>query len=104
MGEDQLHLVQVEELLVLLDDRVLRLGQDPDQRILVQRLEHDGDRQATDELGDQAKLQQVVGDHLRLGLAWLLSAASGALEAQPTWCCPGASRRSCPAPRRRRRR
>ena len=29
VGEDQLDIVEGEELLVLLDDRVLRLGQDP---------------------------------------------------------------------------
>ena len=33
VGEDQLDVVQREELLVLLDDGVLRLGQDPHQLV-----------------------------------------------------------------------
>ena len=80
-GEDQLHLVEVEELLVLLDDGVLRLGHDLDQRVLVQRLEHHHHGQAADELGDQAVLQQVFGDDLLLRLARLLCISS-ALEAE----------------------
>ena len=48
--------VQREELLVLLDDGVLRLGQDAHQLGRRQMIERDGDRQATDELRDQAVL------------------------------------------------
>src|SRR5579883_605392 len=59
-GEDELHLVQRQELLVLLDDGVLGLGQDADQVFLVQRVERHSHRQAAHELGDQAVLEQVI--------------------------------------------
>ena len=42
--EDQFDLVEVEELLVLLDDRVLGFGQDSDHRVFVERLEPHDDR------------------------------------------------------------
>src|SRR5690606_33337419 len=45
--------------------RVLRLGQNLDERGLVEVLERGDHRQAADELGDEAKLEQV----LRLDLA-----------------------------------
>ena len=80
LGEDQLHLVQVEELLELLDDGVLRLGHDLDQRVLVQRLQHHRDGEAADELRDQAVGQQILGDHLALGVADLVDHLAG-LEA-----------------------
>src|SRR6478736_6187362 len=64
VGELELDAVEVEELLVLLDERVARLGEDLDERLAVE-LVHAGDqRQATDELGDQAELGEVLGTHL----------------------------------------
>ena len=48
-------------LLVLLDQRVLRLDEDLDQRGLVELVERRDDRQAADELGNQAELDQVFG-------------------------------------------
>ena len=57
----QFHAFHVEQLLELLGDRVLRLGEDLDQRFLVELLERGDHRQAADELGDQAELDQVLG-------------------------------------------
>src|SRR3974390_1890396 len=58
--EDQLDVVEREELLVLLDERVLRLGEDADDVLLVQVVQRDDDRQAAHELGDEPVLQQVL--------------------------------------------
>ena len=60
VGEDQLDTVQLEELLELPDERVLRLRQDAHQRVLVQRVQRHDDRDATDELGYQPVAEQVV--------------------------------------------
>ena len=51
---DELDVIQGEEALELAQDGVLRLLQDADQRVLAERLEADDERQAADELGDQA--------------------------------------------------
>ena len=61
VGELQPHLLQLEVLLVLLEDRVLGLDEDPHQRGLVQVVERRHDRQPPDELRDQPELQQVLG-------------------------------------------
>src|SRR5258708_2945907 len=74
--EDELHVVQREELLVLLDERVLGLGEDADDVLLVEVVQGDDDRQAADELRDEAVLQKVLrlqvlqslGDGLALDL------------------------------------
>ena len=60
VGELQLHILELEEPLILLDDGVLRLGKNLDQRGFVQIVEHADHRQASDELGDQAELDQVL--------------------------------------------
>src|SRR5256886_15721739 len=71
--EDELDVVQREELLVLLHERVLRLGEDAHDVLLVQVVQRDDDRQAADELGDEPVLQKVlrlqVLESLRNGLA-----------------------------------
>src|SRR5439155_12428940 len=72
--EDQLDIVQGEKLLVLLDERVLRLGEDSDDVRLIEVVEGDGDRQAADELGDQPVLQQIHGLELLEDLRRLLAA------------------------------
>ena len=59
-SEHQFHAVHREVALVLLDQRVLRLSQDPHQRRRIERGQADDHRQAADELGDQAELEQVV--------------------------------------------
>src|SRR5204863_8046102 len=60
LGELEAHLLEIEVLLVLLDDRVLRLPEDPDQRRLVEVVERRDDREPPDELGNEAVLQQVL--------------------------------------------
>src|SRR3954453_20031455 len=57
--ELQLDTVELEELLVLPDERVLRLGEDPDERLTVEVVHAGDDRQPADELGDHAVRQQV---------------------------------------------
>src|SRR5579859_478311 len=64
IGELELDLVDRQELLVLLHDRVLRLGEDAQQVRFIQRLERNDDRHAADELGDEAVLEEVVGHDL----------------------------------------
>ena len=61
---DVLHL---EQALVLLDQRVLRLGQDLHQRRLVEVFERRDHRQTADEFRDQAELQQVFRLDARAG-------------------------------------
>ena len=50
-----------EQLLELLNQSVLRLGQDGDQRFLVQLVQHGDDRQATNELGIRPNLIRSSG-------------------------------------------
>src|SRR5215468_6917848 len=57
----EIHALHPEQLVVLLGERVLRLGEDPDERVLVQLLERGDDRQPADEFGDQAVLDQILG-------------------------------------------
>src|SRR5262245_33508044 len=61
VGELQADLLQLEVLLVLLEDRVLRLSQDADQGRLVQVVERRHHRQPADEFGDETELEQVLG-------------------------------------------
>src|SRR5438093_2500816 len=87
LGEDELDLIERQELLVLLDDRVLRLGQDLHQGFFGQRVDRDDDRQAADELRDQAVLEEVVGDDVLqelglLALALLFSSDDRRPEAE----------------------
>ena len=60
LAELELDAFHVEQLAVLLGERVLRLGQDRHQRRLVELVERRDDRQAADELRDQAVLDQVL--------------------------------------------
>src|SRR5438309_297007 len=61
LGEDQIDIaIQLKEALILFDQGVLRLDQDPDQRLLIQRVQRRDDRQAADELWNEAILQQVL--------------------------------------------
>ena len=61
LADLELDAFHAEHLLVLLDERVLGLDQDLDQRRLVELVERRRDRQAADELGNQAELDQVLG-------------------------------------------
>ena len=60
VGEAQLDVLVLEQPLVLTRDRVARLGEDPDQRRPIELVQRADDRQAADELGDQAVLDQVL--------------------------------------------
>src|SRR5215468_870244 len=64
LGELHLDAVHLEELLVLLDEGVLRLGEDVDQRLFVELVERRDHRQAADELGDHAVLEEILGLNL----------------------------------------
>src|ERR1700704_1235592 len=66
--ENELHVVEREELLILLHQRVLRLGEDADDVLLVEVMQGHDDRQAADELGDEPVLQEVLRLHLLEGL------------------------------------
>ena len=59
--EGELDALHFEQALVLLDDGVLRLGENLHQRRFVEVLERRHHRQAADEFGDQAEAQQVFG-------------------------------------------
>src|SRR5690606_31875683 len=58
--EGQFDVFHLEQALVLLDQRVLRLGQDLDQRILVEVFQRRQNRQTADEFRDEAELHQVL--------------------------------------------
>ena len=64
VGELQVDAVQLEQPPVLADQRIARLGQDPDERLAVEVVHAGDDRQPADELGDHAELQQVLRHHL----------------------------------------
>src|SRR2546426_984611 len=55
------HILELEQLLVLLGERVLAVDEDADQGVLVQRVERYGDREPAHQLGDEPVAQQVVG-------------------------------------------
>ena len=73
--EGELHVVQGEELLVLLHEGVLGLGEDADDVLLVEVIEGDHDRQPADELGDEPVLEEILGLELAEQLGRLLGAA-----------------------------
>src|ERR1019366_475977 len=70
--EDQFDIVEREELLVLLDERVLRLGEDADDVLLVEVIQRHRDRKPADELRDEAVLEQVLSLQLAEHLGRLL--------------------------------
>src|SRR3954464_15985118 len=59
VGEGEFDVLHFEQPLVLLQQRVLRIGQDLLQRSLVQIFQRRDHRQAADEFRDQAVLQQI---------------------------------------------
>ena len=63
VGEHEVDVVELEELLELLQQRVLRLHEDAHQRVLVEVVHGADDGETADELRDQAELQQVLGQH-----------------------------------------
>src|SRR6185437_14476649 len=85
-GELKLHAVELEQSLVLPDERVSRLGGDLDLRVAVEAA-HVGDhRQPADELRDQPELEHVfrhdLGEHVVVGRAVADRAQVGS-EADP---------------------
>jgi hypothetical protein len=94
VGELELDVLELEELLVLLDQGVLRLGEDLDERLLVEVADTGADDgQAADELGDEAELQQVLGQHLGEEVAEVLLVAALRMSApKPTPLRRGGSR------------
>ena len=76
--EDEFDAIHGEVALVLLDERVLRFGEDADERVLIERLQADDHRQAADEFGDEAEFEQVVVGDVR---ACSSSLRCGAAEA-----------------------
>src|SRR3954470_12849538 len=76
VGELQLHALELQDGLVLPDQAVLGLVQDAHERLLVELLESGHDRQPSHELGDQAVLDQILGqDVLEMVTALLLALA-----------------------------
>ena len=60
VGEAQLDVLVLEQLLVLPRDGVARLREDLDQRRLVELVQRADHRQAADELGNQPELDQIL--------------------------------------------
>ena len=59
VGEDELDVVELEEALELLGERVARLGEDRDQVVARELVDDRHDRQPADELGDEPVLDEV---------------------------------------------
>src|SRR5664280_1037785 len=81
-GELELHAVNFEHPRVLLDQGVARLGQNAHQGVTVQGRHRRDDRQATDELGDQHELHQVLRHHVTVALSHVLGCVQLRAEAQ----------------------
>ena len=60
-GEAQFDVLELEQPLVLLSDRVARPGQDLDQSIFIQIVENSHHRQAAHKFGNQPELDQILG-------------------------------------------
>src|SRR5205085_6909925 len=71
LRQRQIDALHLEQPLVLLYQRVLRLGENALQRRLVEVFERGDDRQAADEFGDQAVAQQIIRLDLAENLALL---------------------------------
>src|SRR5215203_161586 len=82
VGEDELDVVELEEALELAGERVARLGQDRGQVIAAELMDCRDHRQAADELGDQAILDQVLRQHLLEPLAGVFFLARGDFSAE----------------------
>lgn len=64
-GEFEIAILHAEEFLILLDQGVLRLAENVDERGHIERLEGGGDGQTADEFGDHAELDQIFRLNLR---------------------------------------
>ena len=72
LGEHELDAVQLEELLVLARERVLGLGEDAHEVVLVQVVDGADDREPADELGDEPEVEQVLRKRVREDRAGIL--------------------------------
>ena len=92
LGEGELHLLELEELLVLLHQRVPGLGEDGDEVVLGELGERGDDGDAPHELGDHPELHQVlrldVGE--QLAQRGLLACLDLGPEAEPLHAHPAA--------------
>src|SRR4051794_20304733 len=82
VGEVEVDVVVVEEALVLLGQRVLRLGQDLHEVVALQLVHRAQDRQAADELGDQPEVEEILGHDLAEQLGALRVALRGDLTTE----------------------
>src|SRR6266542_1668595 len=64
IGKTKLDVLEFQHRLILLDERVLRLSQDLDERSLIELCQGRDHRKAADELGDHSVLDQVLRVHL----------------------------------------
>src|SRR4051812_24697506 len=69
VGEDELDVVELEEAVELLGERVLRLGENRDEVLARELVDHADHRQAPDELRDQAVLDEVLRQDLLIEVA-----------------------------------
>ena len=104
LGKRQIDRFHLEQALVLLDQRVLRLDQDFLQRRLIEILKRRDDRQATHEFRDQPILQQVFGFDLAEDFALLAVFRSHDLGAEPDRGGPATRGNDLVEPARTRRR
>ena len=64
LAELERRVFELEELLVLLDQSILRFDENADKVFLGQRLQRRDDGNASDKLGNHSELVQVLGQHL----------------------------------------
>src|SRR5207248_9491998 len=68
----ELDVVELEEALILLHERVARTREDLDQRVFVEVVHEGRDRETSDELGDESVLEEILRHHLLEDLADVL--------------------------------
>src|ERR1051326_4029631 len=85
--EAELHFLELEQLRILLRERVLRLLEDANERVFVQGLERNDNREAADELRDQTIAKQIVrfdlGERILLFLPRLAGVGAGESDLSP---------------------
>ena len=91
LGELQLDVVEHEGPLVLAYERVLRLNQDTDEGVFVEVAHRAHHRQPTDELGDQAELDEVLGQDVAQDFGVVALGAVGDLGAKADALAPDAA-------------
>src|SRR5579883_2750249 len=80
--ELEVNVLHLEEPLILLDEGILGLGQDVDQRALVEIVKRRYDGEAADELRYEAELQEVLGLEIAQDLAGLALLGTAHLGAE----------------------